>query len=424
MKEQYKINTLCVQSGWEPKNGEPRVAPISMSTTFKYDSCAELAKLFDLEAAGFFYTRLGNPTIDVLEKKMAALEGGIGAIAFASGQSATAALIMNLCRAGDHFISAATVYGGTFNLFNHTFKQLGIDVTFVNQDASKEELFKAVRPNTKFIFAESLSNPSVKVLDFEKFSAVAQAAQVPLVIDNTFPTAILCRPFDYGADIVLHSLSKYSDGHACAMGGIIVDAGTFCFDSPKYPGLSTPDDSYHGLVYTKSFGKAAFLTKARTHIMRDIGNIISPMNAFFINMNLETLGLRMQKHSANALALAEYLETHPKVSWVKYPGLKSSADFALAKKYLKASSGVLTFGLKGGAKSAEKMMDSLKLAAQVIHVADSRTCVLHPASTTHRQLSEEAKKECGILPELVRLSAGIEDIEDIIADFEQALKNA
>ena len=417
----YKLDTLAVQAGWEPKNGQERVVPISMSTTFKYESAAELAKLFDLKESGYFYTRLGNPTTNALETRLAALEGGIGAIAFSSGQSATTALIMNLCRAGDHIVSSATIYGGTFNLFGHTFKQFGVDVSFIDQDASLEEIKAAVRPNTKFIFAETLSNPSVKVLDFEKFSRAAKETGVPLVVDNTFATPALCRAFDYGANIITHSLSKYSDGHACAMGGMIVDNGSFDFDTPKFPVLSTPDPSYHDLVYTKTFGKFAFLTKARAHVMRDIGNILSPMNAFLINMNLETLPLRMAKHSQNALALAQFLESHPKVLWVNYPGLESSPDHEKAKKYLKAFGGVLTFGVKGGVKAAEKLMDSLQLAAQLTHVADARTCVLHPASTTHRQLSNADLKKCGISPELVRLSAGIEDSQDLIDDFKQAL---
>lgn len=415
------IETLAVQAGYEPKNGEPRVLPICQSTTFKYTTCEELAKLFDLDESGFFYTRLGNPTIDALERKFAALEGGVGAIAFSSGQAASTALIFNLCNAGDHIVSASTIYGGTYNLFAHTIKKLGIDVTFVDPKASEDEIRKQVRENTKFIFGETLSNPSVKVLDFEKFAKVAREFQIPFVVDNTFPTPVLCRPFDYGANLVIHSLSKYADGHASAMGGIIVDKGDFDYNSPKFPDFCTPDESYHGMVYAEKFGKFAFLVKARTHIMRDTGAILSPQNAFLINMNLETLPLRMERHSSNALKLAKFLENHPKVAWVEYPGLDSSPEKPYANKYLKACSGVLTFGPKGGAKEAEKFMNSLKLATQVIHVADSRTSVLHPASTTHRQLSEEAQRETGILPELIRVSVGIENIDDIIADFSQAL---
>lgn len=421
MEEKRHIETLAVQAGYEPKNGEPRVLPICQSTTFRYTSCAELAKLFDLDESGFFYTRLGNPTIDALERKFAALEGGIGAIAFSSGQAATTALIFNLCNAGDHIVSASTIYGGTYNLFAHTVKKLGVSVTFVDPKAGEDEIRAAVRPNTKFIFGETLSNPSVKVLDFEKFAKIAREFKIPFAVDNTFPTPALCRPFDFGANIVIHSLSKYADGHACAMGGIIVDKGDFDYNNPKFPDFCTPDESYHGLVYAQKFGKFAFLVKARTHIMRDTGAILSPQNAFLINMNLETLPLRMQRHSSNALKLAQFLERHEKVAWVEYPGLDSSPEKPYADKYLKACSGVLTFGPKGGAAAAEKFMDSLKLAAQVIHVADSRTSVLHPASTTHRQLSEEAQRETGILPELIRVSVGIEHIDDIIADFSQAL---
>ncbi len=420
----YHIETLAVQAGYEPGNGEPRVLPIAQSTTFRYTSCAELARLFDLDTAGFFYTRLGNPTIEALEKKFAALEGGIGAIAFSSGQAASTALILNLCSAGDHFVSASTIYGGTYNLFAHTVKKLGIGVTFVDPKASEDEIRAAVRPETKFIFGETLSNPSVKVLDFEKFARVAREFEIPFAVDNTFPTPVLCRPFDFGANLVVHSLSKYADGHACSMGGIIVDKGDFNYGSPKFPDFCTPDDSYHGMVYSEKFGPFAFLMKARAHIMRDTGAIMSPQNAFLTNMNLETLPLRMERHSSNALRLAQFLQSHPGVEWVEYPGLESSPENALAKKYLRACSGVMTFGPKGGAKAAEKFMDSLKLAAQVIHVADTRTCVLHPASTTHRQLSEEAQRATGILPELIRVSVGIENIDDIIADFSQALAAA
>ncbi|MBR4598338.1 MAG: aminotransferase class I/II-fold pyridoxal phosphate-dependent enzyme, partial [Opitutales bacterium] len=395
--------------------------PICQSTTFRYTSCEELAKLFDLDESGFFYTRLGNPTIDALERKFAALEGGVGAIAFSSGQAASTALIFNLCNAGDHIVSASTIYGGTYNLFAHTVKKLGVDVTFVDPKAGEDEIRAAVRANTKFIFGETLSNPSVKVLDFEKFAKIAREFKIPFAVDNTFPTPALCRPFDFGANIVIHSLSKYADGHACAMGGIIVDKGDFDYNNPKFPDFCTPDESYHGLVYAQKFGNLAFLVKARTHIMRDTGAILSPQNAFLINMNLETLPLRIERHSSNALKLAQFLENHKKVAWVEYPGLDSSPEKPYADKYLKACSGVLTFGPKGGAAAAEKFMNSLKLAAQVIHVADARTSVLHPASTTHRQLSEEAQKETGILPELIRVSVGIEHIDDIIADFDQAL---
>ena len=422
MQKNYKIETLAVQAGYNPQNGDPRVPPIVQSTTFKYNSAQQLADLFDLKVAGHFYTRLSNPTVEALENKFAALEGGIGAIATSSGQAATSLLVENLCSAGDHIVSAGTIYGGTSNLLAHSFKKLGIETTFVNQDAPEDEIFAAVRPNTKLIFAESLSNPSVRVLDFEKFARVARRAEIPFAVDNTFPTPYLCRPFDFGANIVMHSTSKYADGHACALGGIVVDKGDFDFAaSDKFPGFNQPDESYHGLVYTKTFGKMAFLAKARTHVMRDFGMMMAPMNAWLTNMNLETLPLRMERHSQNAQKLAEFLESHPKVEWVNYPGLKSSPDYELAKKYLKGCSGVMTFGPKGGRAAAEKVMNSLELAAMVIHVADTRTGVLHPGSTTHRQLSDDEQKATGILPELIRVSTGLENIDDIIADFDQAV---
>lgn len=422
MQKNYKIETLAVQAGYNPQNGDPRVPPIVQSTTFKYNSAQQLADLFDLKVAGHFYTRLSNPTVEALENKFAALEGGIGAIATSSGQAATSLLVENLCSVGDHIVSAGTIYGGTSNLLAHSFKKLGIETTFVNQDAPEDEIFAAVRPNTKLIFAESLSNPSVRVLDFEKFARVARRAEIPFAVDNTFPTPYLCRPFDFGANIVMHSTSKYADGHACALGGIVVDKGDFDFAaSDKFPGFNQPDESYHGLVYTKTFGKMAFLAKARTHVMRDFGMMMAPMNAWLTNMNLETLPLRMERHSQNAQKLAEFLESHPKVEWVNYPGLKSSPDYELAKKYLKGCSGVMTFGPKGGRTAAEKFMNSLELAAMVIHVADTRTGVLHPGSTTHRQLSDDEQKATGILPELIRVSTGLENIDDIIADFDQAL---
>ena len=422
MQKNYKIETLAVQAGYNPQNGDPRVPPIVQSTTFKYNSAQQLADLFDLKVAGHFYTRLSNPTVEALENKFAALEGGIGAIATSSGQAATSLLVENLCSAGDHIVSAGTIYGGTSNLLAHSFKKLGIETTFVNQDAPEDEIFAAVRPNTKLIFAESLSNPSVRVLDFEKFARVARRAEIPFAVDNTFPTPYLCRPFDFGANIVMHSTSKYADGHACALGGIVVDKGDFDFAaSDKFPGFNQPDESYHGLVYTKTFGKMAFLAKARTHVMRDFGMMMAPMNAWLTNMNLETLPLRMERHSQNAQKLAEFLESHPKVEWVNYPGLKSSPDYELAKKYLKGCSGVMTFGPKGGRAAAEKFMNSLELAAMVIHVADTRTGVLHPGSTTHRQLSDDEQKATGILPELSRVRTGLENIDDLIADFDPAL---
>ncbi len=419
----YKFETIAVQGGWEPENGDPRVAPISMSTTFKYDTADSLADLFDLKAAGHFYTRLSNPTTEVLEKKFADLEGGVGAVATSSGQAATTMLVLNLCSAGDHIVSSSTIYGGSTNLLGHSFKKLGIEVTFVDQEAPVEEIEKAIRPNTKLLLAESLSNPGVKVLDFDKFAEVARKAEIPFAVDNTFPTPYLCRPFDWGANIVIHSLSKYADGHACSLGGIVVDKGDFDYAShaDKFPDLYQPDESYHGMSYVKTFGNLAFITKARTHVMRDFGMMISPMNAWLTNMNLETLPLRMDRHSSNAEALAEFLSGHPKVAWTNYPYLKGSPQFSRAKRYLKAGSGVLTFGPRGGRQAAEKLMNSLKLAKIVTHVADSRTCVLHPASTTHRQLSDEEQIETGILPELIRVSTGLENIDDIIADFDSAL---
>ncbi len=423
MNKKYRLETVAVQAGYEPGNGDPRVLPIVQSTTFKYDSAGELADLFDLKSAGHFYTRLSNPTVEALEKKMSALEGGIGAVAASSGQSATTILALTLCEEGDHIVASSAIYGGTFNLFRHTLPKLGIKTTFVDLDASEEEIFAAVTPRTKFIFAESLSNPSVRVLDFEKFSRVARKAGIPLAVDNTFPTPALCRPFEFGADFVVHSTTKYADGHACALGGIVIDGGSFDFSKnpEKFPSFTSPDESYHGMVYTEAFGKMAFLVKARVQVMRDIGMMMSPMNAFLTSMNLETLPLRMERHSSNALALAKFLESHPKVDWVKYPGLSDSPEFSKAVKYLKAFGGVMTFGPKGGRQGAEKFLNSLKLAKIVTHVADTRTCVLHPASTTHRQLSDDEQKKSGILPELVRISVGIENSEDIIEDFSQAL---
>ncbi len=419
----YKLETLAVQAGYEPKNGEARITPICQSTTFKYESAQNLADLFDLKAVGHFYTRLSNPTTEALQLKFAALEGGVGAVAYATGQAAVSAVAFNLCEAGDHILSSSTIYGGVHNLFGTSLKKVGIETTFVDQDLSEEELIKQVKPNTKFIFAETISNPNMKVLDIEKFARVAKAVDLPLVVDNTFATPALCRPFDFGANIVVHSLSKYADGHASSMGGIVVDKGDYNFDNGKFLGLSTPDESYHGLTYTKTFGQMAFIVKCITHILRDFGNTISPFNSFQINNNLTTLALRMQKHSDNALALANYLESHPKVEWVKYPNLTNSPELEKSKKYLKAASGVLTFGVKGGKEAAEKLMDSLKLIAQVIHVADARSSVLHPASTTHRQLSDAELLATGISPELIRLSAGIEDVEDLIADLDQAFQN-
>lgn len=421
----YKRNTVCVQGGYEPKNGEARVVPICQSTTYKYDSSETVGKLFDLEENGFFYTRIGNPTVDCVEKKIAMLEGGVGAMCTSSGQAASLISILNICEAGDHMISTAAIYGGTFNLFSVTLKKFGIDVTFVDTEISEEDLQKEVKENTKLIFSETLSNPSLVVCDIEKFARVAHKNGIPLIIDNTFATPMLCRPFEFGADIVVHSTSKYLDGHATALGGVIVDSGNFPWDNGKFPGLSTPDESYHGMVYTRDCGTAAYITKARVQLMRDLGSTPSPQNAFYLNLGLETLHLRMERHTQNAMAVAKWLENNEQVEWVNYPGLAGNQYHELANKYMpNGTSGVISFGVKGGREAAMKFMDSLKLAAIVVHVADARTGVLHPASTTHRQLSDEQLVACGVEPNMVRMSIGIEDVEDILEDLEQALAQA
>lgn len=418
----YHIETKCVQEGYQPKNGEPRVLPIYQSTTYKYDSSEQVGKLFDLAEDGFFYTRLANPTVDFVEKKIAALEGGVGALCTSSGQAASLISVINICGAGDHMISASTIYGGTMNLYAVTLKKLGIEVTFVDPDAPLEELQKEVKANTKLVFAETISNPALVVADIEKFAALAHNNQIPLIIDNTFASPVNCRPMEFGADIVIHSTSKYMDGHAVALGGVIVDSGNFNWDNGKFPGLSEPDASYHGMIYTKDCGKSAYITKARVQLMRDLGSTPSPNNAFLLNLGLETLHLRMERHCSNALKVAEFLEKNDKISWVNYPGLKSNKYYELAKKYLpNGSCGVISYGVKGGRNAAMKLMDSLRLAAIVVHVADARTSVLHPASTTHRQLSDQQLVECGITPDLIRMSIGIENVDDIIADLEQGL---
>ena len=424
--EEKKMNkgTLCVQAGWKPKNGEPRVLPIYQSTTFKYETSEQMARLFDLEESGYFYTRLQNPTNDAVASKIAELEGGVAAMLTSSGQAANFFTAFNICEAGDHIVSATSIYGGTYNLFGVTLKKMGIDCTFVDQDAPEEEIAKAFRPNTKMMFGEMISNPGVMVLDVEKFAHIAHRHGVPLVVDNTFATPINCRPFEWGADIVTHSTTKYMDGHACCVGGCIVDSGNFDWEAhaDKYPGLCQPDESYHGLTYTKTFGKLAFITKATSQLMRDLGAIQSPQNAFLLNLGLETLHLRVPQHCKNAQAVAEWLEKCDKVAWVNYPGLKSNKYHALAEKYLpNGSCGVLSFGLKGGRDVAIRFMDNLKLIAIVTHVADARSCVLHPASHTHRQLTDEQLREAGIAPDLIRFSVGIEDVNDIIADIQQAL---
>ena len=420
-----KLNTICVQGGWQPKKGEPRVLPIYQSTTFKYETSEQMADLFDLKASGYFYTRLQNPTNDAVANKIAELEGGVAAMLTSSGQAASFYSIFNICEAGDHFISSSSIYGGTFNLFAVTMKKLGIECTFINPDASEEEIQEAFRPNTKALFGETIANPALSVLDIEKFARIAHKNGVPLIVDNTFPTPINCRPIEFGADIVIHSTTKYMDGHATAVGGCIVDSGNFDWEAhaEKFPGLTEPDPSYHGLAYSKAFGKGAYITKATAQLMRDLGSIQSPENAFLLNLGLETLHLRVPRHCENAQKVAEYLENNPKVAWVNYSGLKSSKYYELAQKQFTngMSCGVVTFGLKGGRDVSIRFMDSLKLACIVTHVADARTCVLHPASHTHRQLSDEQLIAAGVQPDLIRFSVGIEDAEDIIADIEQAL---
>ena len=419
-----KQDTICVQGGWAPKNGEPRVLPIYQSTTFRYETSEEMGKLFDLEAEGYFYSRLQNPTCDVVAKKICALEGGVAAMLTSSGQAATMLAVTNICEAGDHVICASKVYGGTSNLLSVTLRRFGIDTSLVDQDLSAEELEVYFRPNTKAVFAESISNPAGVVLDIEKFVTLAHKHGVPMICDNTFATPINCRPFEFGVDIVTHSTTKYMDGHATSVGGCIVDSGNFDWmaHADKFPGLTTPDDSYHGIVYAEKFGKGAYITKATAQLMRDMGSCQSPQNAFLTNLGLETLHLRMQRHCENALKVAKYLENHEKVEWVEYAGLESSKYYPLAQKYMpKGVCGVLCFGPKGGKEGALRFSNALKMIAIVTHVADARSCILHPASHTHRQLNEEQLIEAGVLPDLIRLSVGIEDADDIIADLEQAL---
>ncbi len=418
-----KTETKCIQSGYTPGNGEPRVLPIYQSTTYKYDSSEHLGKLFDLKAEGHMYTRISNPTVACVEQKIAELEGGAGAMLTSSGQAASLIAIMNICKAGDHVVSSSTIYGGTFNLFEVTLKKFGISFTFVAPDANEAEIRAAFRPETKAVFGETIANPALTVLDIEKFAKIAHENNVPLIIDNTFATPILCRPFEFGADIVIHSTTKYMDGHAMVLGGAIVDSGKFDWTSGKFPELTEPDESYHGVVYTRDFGSAAYITKARVQLMRDLGSAMSPMSAFLLNVGLETLALRVERHSENALKVAEFLGGNDKISWVNYPGLSDSPYKALADKYLpRGTSGVISFGIKGGKPAAVKFMDSLKMAAIVVHVADARTSVLHPASTTHRQMNDEQLVEAGITPDLIRMSVGIEHIDDILGDIKQALE--
>mgnify|MGYP000410543982 FL=1 len=424
MKKNLKPSTLCVRGGWEPKNGEPVQPPIVQSTTFKYDNSEEMAMLFDLKKEGYFYTRLQNPTNDNVAKKIAALEGGVGAMLTSSGQAANFYAVFNICEAGDHIVTSNEIYGGTYNLFGVTMKKLGIECTFVNPESSEEEIQKAFRPNTKVLFGETISNPGCKVLDIEKFARIAHKNGVPLIIDNTFATPINCRPFEWGCDIVTHSTTKYMDGHATQVGGCVVDSGNLDWDAhaDKFPGLTTPDESYHGLTYTKAFGKMAYMTKLTAQLMRDLGSIPSPQNAFLLNLGLETLALRVRQHCANAQKVAEFLHNDPHVAWVTYCGLKDDASYELGRKYLpNGSCGVMSFGLKGDRDTAIKFMDSLELINIATHVADARSCVLHPASHTHRQLSEQQLKEAGIAPDLIRLSIGIEDADDLIDDLKQAL---
>ena len=421
------IGTRCVQAGYKPGKGEPRQIPIIQSTTFKYETSDQMGRLFDLEESGYFYTRLQNPTNDHVAAKIADLEGGVGAMLTASGQAANLFACLNICCAGDHIVSATNIYGGTFNLLGVTLQKLGIGVTFVNPDDPEETIAAAFRPETKLLFGETLSNPGVEVLDIEKFARIAHAHGVPLIVDNTFPTPVNCRPFEWGADIVTHSTTKYMDGHGVAVGGALVDSGRFDWEAhaDKFPGLCTPDASYHGLVYTKAFGKAAYITKATTHLMRDLGSIQSPQNAFYLNLGLQTLHLRVPRHCASALAVAQFLEQHPDVAWVKYPGLKGDKDYERARKYLPdGTSGVLCLGLKGGREFDNRFMDALRLVTIETHVADCHSCILHPASHTHRQLSDAQLRAAGIDPGLMRLSIGLEDADDLIEDLKQALEAA
>jgi len=418
------LETLCVQAGWKPKNGESRVLPIYQSTTFKYETSEKMARLFDLEDEGYFYTRLANPTNDAVAAKICALEGGVGAVLTSSGQAANFYAVFNICEVGDHFITSNTIYGGTFNLFSVTMRKLGIECTFVDPEWSDEQIEAAFHPNTKCFFGETISNPGGNVFDIERFAKMAHRHGVPLIVDNTFATPINCRPFEWGCDIVTHSTTKYMDGHATQVGGAVVDSGNFHWEeyADKYPGLTAPDESYHGLTYTKAFGKKAYITKIVSQLMRDLGSIPSPQNCFLLNLGLETLHLRMPRHCENAQKVAEWLEANPKVSWVNYSGLKGNKNYALAQKYLpNGSCGVIAFGLKGTRDDAIRFMDNLDFICIVTHVADARTCVLHPASHTHRQMSDEQLLEAGVAPDLIRLSVGIENVNDIIADLEQAM---
>ncbi len=421
-----RIETKCIHEGWKPVKGEPRQLPIIQSTTFKYDTSDEMGQLFDLEASGYFYTRLQNPTNDAVAAKICAMEGGVAAMLTSSGQAANFYAIFNICEAGDHIIASSSIYGGTYNLFGITLKKMGIECTFVNQELAEEELEKYFKANTKAVFGETITNPTVSVFNFDKFARLAHSHGVPLIIDNTFATPINCRPFEWGADIVTHSTTKYMDGHGVSVGGCIVDSGNFDWmsNADKFPGLTTPDESYHGIIYAEKFGKGAYITKATAQLMRDFGAIQSPQNAFYVNLGLETLYLRMKQHCENALAVAEFLNSNSKIAWVNYPDLKDNKYNELAKKYLaNGSCGVLAFGIKGEREDAIKFMDKLKLISIVTHVADSKTCLLHPATHTHRQLTEQQLDEAGIASDLIRLSVGLENINDIIEDLKQALES-
>ena len=418
-----KQGTICVQGAYRPKNGEPRVLPIVQSTTYKYDSSVEMGDLFDLKKSGYFYSRLQNPTNDTVPAKITMLEGGVAGMLTSSGQAANFYAVFNIAQAGDHIVSSSAIYGGTYNLFNVTMRKLGIDFTFVSPDATEEEIQAAFKPNTKAVFGETISNPSLDILDIERFAKVAHKNGVPLIVDNTFATPINCRVFDWGVDIVTHSTTKYMEGHASTIGGVIVDSGNFDWtQNDKFPGLTTPDESYHGITYSDTFGKGAYITKATVQLMRDLGSMPSPHDAFLLNVGLESLHLRVARHCENAKKVAEYLKNHDKITWVNCAMLEDDKQYAKAQKYMpNGTCGVVSFGIKGGRAAATKFMDSLQLAAIVTHVADARSCCLHPASTTHRQLTDEQLKECGVTPDLIRFSCGIEDCEDIIADIEQAL---
>jgi O-acetylhomoserine (thiol)-lyase len=420
----FKIETQCVQGTYRPESGEPRVLPIAQSTTYQYYDSDDVADLFDLKSATHMYSRISNPTVSAFEEKIALLEGGVGALGASSGQAASTLAILNICQAGDHLISASTIYGGTYNLFAVTLKKLGIETTFVSPDATLEEIKGAAKPNTKAVFGETIGNPGLNILDFEKFSQGAKALDVPFIVDNTLATPILCKPFQHGADIVIHSTTKYTDGHATSVGGVIIDGGTFNWDNGKFPELVEPDPSYHGIQYVKDFGAAAYITKARVQLLRDLGATMSPFSAFLFHLGLETLHIRMERHSENALKLAEFLEKHPGVSWVNYPGLRSHDTYDLGQKYLpKGGSGILTFGIKGGTQAGKELIKHMELTALVVHLGDLRTSILHPASTTHRQLSEEQQIAAGVSPDLIRVSVGLENIEDIIEDFDKAISS-